>query len=121
MKNDPYPDIDVYLDAVSGKKARDIVALDVRGLTSIADVFIVCGGLSNRQVTAIADHIQITLKKDSGIRPLSVEGKKGGRWVLLDYGDVVIHVFLETERKFYDLEGLWTDAGRIPVKSDESP
>jgi ribosome-associated protein len=103
-----------YLEAVLAKKAREPVVLDVRGLTSIADAFIVCSGRSNRQVMAIAEHIQVELKQQ-GIRPLSVEGSKEGHWTILDYGDVVIHVFFESVRDFYDLEGLWIDARRIPI------
>ena len=101
-----------YVKAVMGKKATDIVVLDVRGLTSIADFFIICSGSSNRQVMAIAEFIQVDLKKH-GIKPLSVEGIKEGHWILLDYGHVIIHVFYEPLRSFYDLEGLWTDAKRI--------
>lgn len=101
-----------YIKAVTGKKATDLVILDVRGLTSIADFFIICSGSSNRQVMAIAEFIHIYLKKH-GIKPLSVEGMKEGLWVLIDYGHVIIHVFYEPLRSFYDLEGLWTDAKRI--------
>ncbi len=108
--------LDLYVQAVTGKKAINPVVLDVRGLTSVSDVFIICSGRSNRQVLAIADDIQVKLKKH-GIKPLSVEGKKEGHWVLLDYGHVVIHVFYEPVRTFYDLEGLWTDAKRIKIRS----
>ena len=104
-----------YVKAVKGKKATDLVVLDVRGLTSIADFFIICSGSSNRQVMAIAEFIQIYLKKH-GIKPLSVEGIKEGHWILLDYGHVIIHVFYEPLRNFYDLEGLWTDAKRITIQ-----
>ena len=93
----------------------DLVVLDVRELTSVSDIFIICGGRSNRQVSAIAEHIQVNLKKHA-IKPLSVEGKKEGHWVLLDYGHVIIHVFYEPVRTFYDLEGLWIDAKRIATK-----
>lgn len=115
---DPYPaqSLNLYIQAVSGKKAIDLVVLDVRELSSIADVFIICSGRSNRQVVAIAEHIQVDLKKH-GITPLSVEGKKEGHWVLLDYGHVIIHVFYEPVRSFYDLEGLWIDAERIETKN----
>jgi ribosome-associated protein len=114
---DPYPaqSLNLYIQAVSGKKAIDLVVLDVRELSSIADVFIICSGRSNRQVVAIAEHIQVDLKKH-GITPLSVEGKKEGHWVLLDYGHVIIHVFYEPVRSFYDLEGLWIDAERIDTQ-----
>ncbi len=112
MKNDSEPSPDIYIHAVLGKKAYKLVVLDVRQLTSVADIFIICSGRSNRQVTAIAEHIQADLKKHN-IMPLSVEGTKEGHWVLLDYGHVVIHVFYEPVRQFYDLEGLWVDAKRI--------
>lgn len=115
---DPYPaqSLNLYIQAVLGKKAIDLVVLDLRKLSSIADVFIICSGRSNRQVSAIAEHIQVDLKKH-GIAPLSVEGKKEGHWVLLDYGHVIIHVFYEPIRSFYDLEGLWIDAERIETKN----
>ncbi|MFZ5570068.1 MAG: ribosome silencing factor [Thermodesulfobacteriota bacterium] len=104
-----------YIRAALGRKAQDLVALDVRGLTSIADTFIICHGRSSRQVTAIAEHIREELK-NSGIRPLSVEGLKDGHWILLDYGHVILHVFYEPVRVFYDLEGLWADARRIEFR-----
>lgn len=109
------PMLPVYVNALSGRKAKDIVALDVRKLTSVADVFLICSGASNRQVTAIADHVRSDLR-DRGIRPLSIEGLGEGHWVILDYGHIVIHVFYDPIRRFYDLEGLWSDAARIPVE-----
>ena len=90
------------------------MVLDVRTLTSIADGFIICSGRSSRQVTAIGETIITTLKK-SKIVPLSVEGLKDGHWVLLDYGHIIIHVFYEPVRAFYDLESLWIDAQRINI------
>lgn len=110
------PNLDLFVKAATGKKAMNPVVLDVRKLTSIADVFIVCSGRSNRQVSAIAEHIQLDLKKQ-GIKPLRVEGKKEGHWVVLDYGHVIIHVFFEPVREFYDLEGLWIDAEPITTQS----
>jgi ribosome-associated protein len=107
--------LDLYINAVMGKKALDLVVLDVRELTSFSDIFIICSGRSNRQVSAIAEYVQVNLKKHD-IKPLSVEGKKEGHWVLLDYGHVIIHVFYEPVRAFYDLEGLWIDAKRIETK-----
>jgi ribosome-associated protein len=116
MSDDLDPSLDYYVKAALGRKAFDLVILDVKNLTSIADVFIICSGRSNRQVAAIAALIQVELKKH-GIRPLSVEGKKEGHWVLLDYGHVIMHVFYEPVRSFYDLEGLWIDAKRIKTPS----
>ncbi len=110
LKNDS--SLDVYLQAALNKKVIGLVALDVRGLTSIADYFIICSGRSNRQVRAVAESIQIDLKK-KGIKPLSIEGQKEGHWVVMDYGHVIIHIFYEPVRTLYDLEGLWVDAKRI--------
>jgi ribosome-associated protein len=112
MKQNMDHELDLYIKAALGKKAMNLVALDVHELTSFADIFIICSGRSNRQVNAIAEHIQIDLKKHK-IKPLSVEGVGDGHWVLLDYGHVIIHVFYEPVREFYDLEGLWMDAKRI--------
>jgi len=116
MNNDLDPSVDLFVKAALGKKATGLVVLDVRKLTSIADVFIICSGRSNRQVAAIAEFIQVELKKH-GLKPLSVEGKKEGHWVLLDYGHVIIHVFYEPVRTFYDLEGLWIDAQKVKTQS----
>jgi ribosome-associated protein len=109
-------DLDIYVKSALGRKAREPVLLDVRHLTSLADAFLICHGTSNRQVSAIAEHIQRDLKQQ-GIKALSVDGLKEGHWVLMDYGHVVIHVFYESLRGFYDLEGLWSDARRIRTES----
>jgi ribosome-associated protein len=106
------PFIDLYIQAALGRKASGLVVLDVHDLSSVADIVMICSGRSNRQVTAIAEFIVTDLKKH-GIKPLSIEGMKEGHWVLLDYGHVIIHVFYEPIRNFYDLEGLWADAERI--------
>ena len=113
MTKDIDPSLDLYIEAILGKKALNVVALDVAELTSYADIFIFCSGRSNRQVSAIAANIQSDLKKQHKIKPISVEGTKEGHWVLMDYGNVIIHVFYEPVREFYDLEGLWVDAKRI--------
>jgi ribosome-associated protein len=111
----PYePAVDPYVKAVLGMKALDVVVLDLQGLTSFADSFIICSGRSHRQVSAIAEFVEQNLKV-KGIKPLGIEGLRQGHWVLMDYGDVVIHVFFEPIRIFYDLEGLWSDARRIEV------
>ena len=110
------PSIDIFISAVLGKKARQVVMLDVKTLTTVADTFIICSARSNRQVTAIAEFISRYLKK-KGKKALNIEGRKEGHWVLMDYGDVIIHIFLEPLRSFYDLEGLWVDARRITTKA----
>ena len=115
MKNGFGSELKKYIDAIYGKKIIELVAFDVRGLTSIADTFLICSGRSHRHVSAIAEHIRLELKKD-GINPLSVEGKRRGHWVILDYNHVVIHVFYEPVRAVYDLEGFWADAPRIETE-----
>ncbi len=116
MTNDLDPSIDIYVEAALGKKALNIVVLDVREVTSFADVFIICSGRSNRQVSSIAQYISTELKSHK-IQALNTEGMKEGHWVLLDYGHVVFHVFYEPVREFYDLEGLWNDAKQIKTES----
>ena len=120
MSKDADSALDLYIKAASEKKALNLVVLDVAELTSIADVFIICSGRSNRQVNAIADSIVVNLKKHK-IKPMSVEGTGEGHWVLLDYGHVVIHVFYEPVREFFDLEGLWVDARRITTSAINKP
>ncbi len=120
MTDDLDATLNLFIQAVLGKKAARLVALDMRELTSIADAFIICSGQSNRQVVAIAEHIERQMRKHK-IKPLSVEGTAEGHWVLMDYGHVIIHVFFESVRSFYDLEGLWSDARRIPIPAAASP
>jgi len=96
------------------KKALDISILDVRGMTSYADYLVLASGESDRQVTAIAEGIDEKLKAQ-GVRPLGSEGRETGTWVLLDYGEVVVHLFLTEVRASYDLDGLWADAPREKV------
>lgn len=96
------------------KKAYDLVLLDVRELTSIADYFIICSGRSDRQVQSIAQGIEENVR-GKGIRPHAVEGVARGQWVLIDFSDVIVHVFYQPVREFYDLEGLWIDAPRVEL------
>jgi len=94
------------------KKAEDVLVLDLRGLTSYADYFVVMTADSERQAGAIADHVDERLKAE-GATKVGVEGYESGRWILVDYGDVVAHVLSREARAFYDLEGLWADAPRV--------
>lgn len=96
------------------KKACDLVLLEVRELTSIADYFIVCSGRSDRQVQSVAQGIQESADR-AGIRAVSIEGASRGHWVLMDFSDVIVHIFYEPTRAFYDLEGLWGHAPRIKL------
>ena len=105
------------INAAQNKKALNIIALDLKGISSFADYFIVCSGSSNRQVQAIASSIESDLKKE-GMYALGIEGLNEGNWVLLDYGDVVIHVFYQPFREFYELERLWADARRVDLRKE---
>jgi ribosome-associated protein len=96
------------------KKAYDLVLMEVRALTSIADYFIVCSGRSDRQAQSIAQGIEENMR-GMGVRPQSVEGAARGQWVLMDFSDVIVHVFYQPVREFYDLEGLWIDAPRVEL------
>ena len=101
--------------AALDKKAEDVIVLDVRGLTGYADYFVVMTADSDRQASAIADHVEQSMKS-AGISKVGVEGYETGRWILIDYGDVVAHVMSKESRGFYDLEGLWADAPRFQVE-----
>ncbi|HDD45071.1 MAG TPA: ribosome silencing factor [Candidatus Desulfofervidus auxilii] len=102
----------ISLKAALSKKATEIVLLDLRGLSNIADYFMIMSANSDRHSQAIAEEI---LKKmeEKGHKPLGIEGFAQGHWVLLDFDELVIHIFFEPVRKYYDLEGLWVDAPRI--------
>ena len=95
-------------------KAYDLVVLEMGGISSIADYFVICSGRSDTQVQAIADAIDENLRQ-RGERPLAVEGVPHGQWVLMDYGDVVVHIFYVPVRDFYDLERLWVRAPRVEL------
>ncbi|MGD1096207.1 MAG: ribosome silencing factor [Bryobacteraceae bacterium] len=98
--------------AADSKQARDVVALDVREVSSFADYFVICSGTNSRQIQAIADEIEAKLK-EAGEYPTSVEGYQNAEWVLVDYGDFVIHIFSEKARAYYDLERLWRGAKHL--------
>lgn len=96
-------------------KGRDIVVLDMRDQTPIFDYFVIATGTSRRQLHAISDEIDHVLEKELGDRRLGIEGYQESHWVILDYGDVVIHLFDENTRRYYDLEGLWGNAPRLDL------
>lgn len=98
------------------KKASEIVVLEVKGVFSLADYFVICSAESDRQVRAIAAHVEETLGR-KGIVPLGVEGLTENRWVLMDYDDVILHIFQEEVRVFYDIEGLWREAPKVRVQA----
>lgn len=95
--------------AADEKQAKEIRVLDLRDVTAFADFFLICSGANTRQIQAISDEIELRLKK-FGEHPSSIEGYKNAEWVLMDYGDFLIHIFSEKARAYYDLERLWRDA-----------
>jgi ribosome-associated protein len=106
------------LHAAAEKKAHDLVVLDLREVASFTDYFVIASGTNVRQVQAVADEVQEQLRRRLGVKPARVEGYNSAEWVLLDYGDFILHVFEEKSRRFYDLERLWRDAARVPVPAD---
>jgi ribosome-associated protein len=101
-------------EAAESKQAKDIKVLDLREINSFADFFVVCSGANARQIQAVADEIEIQLKQ-LGEYPSSVEGYQNAEWVLLDYGDYLIHIFTAKARHYYDLERLWRDAKTVAL------
>ena len=101
-------------DAAWDRKALGLKVLDMRGLVSYTDFLILCSGNSDRQVRAISDSIERSLR-DYGVRALGIEGRESNRWVLMDYGDVIIHIFTESERDVYGLDSLWNDAPTLDI------
>ena len=106
-------------DALDQKQGRDIVIIDVEKLVGYTSYFVVASGRSDRQVQALIENVRQVLKQAYDLVPLGVEGVRGGKWALADFGDVVVHIFREDERNFYDLEGLWSDAPRIEYQPQE--
>ena len=106
------PNVRAAVDAAQEKQAAEVVLLDLAGLGAFTDYFIICTGFSARQVEAICDEIEKRLEQ-SGLRLLHREGRPGGEWMLLDFGSLIVHVFTEYARRFYDLERLWRVARRV--------
>ena len=112
------PELQLAITCISEKKGENIVGLDLRQIASFTEFFIIASGTNQRQVQAIADEINEQLKKQLGSRPVRVEGYSSADWVLLDYGDFVVHIFNQEAREFYDLARLWRDAGRVEIPGD---
>ena len=119
VKRTPFEELDdvvkLAVECASEKKAFGIVALDLREIASFTEFFIICSGSNSRQVQAISDEINERLKKDLNARAVRIEGYRGAEWILLDYGDFVVHIFEKDAREFYDLERLWRDAKKVEL------
>ena len=111
--------VSIAARAASEKKATDLVALDLRDVASFTEYFLICSGASTRQVQAISDGVEEALRENSK-RPLHIEGYSSAEWILLDYGDFIVHVFSRASRRFYDLERLWRDAPRVEMKGSDT-
>ncbi|MEA2014540.1 MAG: ribosome silencing factor [Thermodesulfobacteriota bacterium] len=103
------------VNAALERKAEDLVVLNVRELSSFTDYFVICSGNSDRQIEGLASHIGQKLKT-TGILPRGIEGARSGSWILMDYGDVIIHIFHKPVREFYDIEALWAGAPIMAVE-----
>lgn len=111
-------DVRLAVHCAAEKKAVDLVALDLREIASFTEYFVIASGTNQRQVQAIADEINEKLKQQLSRRPVRVEGYNAAEWVLLDYGDFVVHLFDKNAREFYDLERLWRDARRVELPKE---
>jgi ribosome-associated protein len=111
------PEVARAAELMLDRKALDVAVLDLRGIAGVTDFFLIASGRSDTHVSAIADFM-IDQLKEEGMRPVGVEGLRGGRWVLVDYVDFVVHVFHPSAREFYQLERLWGDAPLILLDSE---
>ena len=112
------PEVQLAIKCAADKKAFDVIALDLRSIASFTEFFIIASGSNQRQVQAIADEINEQVKKQLNSRPVRIEGYNSADWVLLDYGDFVVHIFNGESREFYDLARLWLDARRVVLPED---
>ena len=99
------------------KQAQDLVALDLRGISTFTDFFVICTGASEPQLKAIAGEITERLRDDHGVKPNAVDGYPLSQWVIVDYGSVVVHIFHQVKRELYSLEDLWSDAPRLELSA----
>lgn len=98
------------------RKAEDVCALDIRGISIIADYFLIASGNSNTQVRSLAEEIESKLS-EAGIEPLRVEGTQSSTWIIIDYGSIIIHIFMRDTREFYNIEHLWADAKPVDISA----
>jgi ribosome-associated protein len=112
------PELQLAIRSASEKKAFDLIALDLRDIASFTEFFVIASGNNQRQVQAIADEIKEQLKKQLSTSPVRIEGYSSGEWVLVDYGDFIIHIFNGEAREFYDLARLWRDARKVTLPDD---
>lgn len=118
----PFAELDeevkLAINCASEKKAFDIVAIDLREIASFTEFFVICSSANQRQAQAISDEITEKLKENLNSRVIRIEGYSSGEWILLDYGDFIVHIFEQKAREFYDLERLWRDAKKVEIPKD---
>ncbi|MGI8883679.1 MAG: ribosome silencing factor [Pyrinomonadaceae bacterium] len=121
-KTTPFSELDeevkLALTCASEKKASHLIAIDLREIASFTEFFLIATANNQRQAQAISDEINEQLKKQLDSRPVRIEGYSSGEWILLDYGDFIVHVFEKNAREFYDLERLWLDAKRVEIPKE---
>ena len=105
----------IAVRAIEEKKGADIRVLDLTGITSFADYFVICTGANQRQIQAISDEVNLRLKREAGELPISVEGYNQAEWILADYGDLLVHIFSPKSREYYGLERLWRGAKAVEI------
>ena len=111
---------DAIVEAIKQKKGRDIIIIDLTGNEqAIADYYIICHGNSTSQVDALADHVERFARTETSEHPLHVEGQQNAQWILMDYGDIVVHIFQEEIRHFYNIEDLWADAKKEVIENED--
>jgi ribosome-associated protein len=108
----------IAVRAAESKKATDIRVLDLTGITSFADYFVICTGANQRQIQAIADEVALQLKQQARELPISIEGYNQAEWVLADYADLLVHIFSPKAREYYDLERLWRNAKPVEIPAE---
>ena len=109
--------LEIITECIEERKGRDVVVLDLTELTPITDYFVICSGSSSMHARAISERIEMSCKK-AGFRHLGIEGEQNAKWILIDYCDIVVHIFVDETRWFYNLERLWGDARRVDQESE---
>ena len=104
--------MDIFLEVLEERQAVDVRVIDLSGQHILFDFMVIAGGISSRHALALCDYLE-EVAKLHGIKPLGIEGKREGRWVLLDFGDIIVHIMVPEAREFYDLEGLWQQGGNM--------
>ena len=107
-------------DIIKERKAIEPVLFNIEEMSSYADFFLIASGNSSRQVQSISRHLEEKMR-EKGLKPFGIEGEFEGQWILMDYGDLIIHIFYQPVREFYDLEGLWLEAPRVDLEKNETP